>query len=174
MYAKALLTGGVVLCLWMGWPSADRAEGEDDMRLITEEALAIVTIMQEAAGEPYEGKLAVAEVIRNRMQQRYTSDGTVAGTVLRPYQFSGWNTADPGRVRNIRADTDQQVVQDCSRAWAEALAGSNTVHNAVLYYNKRLVVDTPDWALPDSATHLATVGQHDFFAPKPRRGSRQI
>ena len=173
LHAKGLCLGAVALCLWVGWPDADRAEGEDDMRLITEEALAIVTIMQEAAGEPYEGKLAVAEVIRNRMQQRYSSDGTVAGTVLRPYQFSGWNTADPGRVRNIRADTDQQVVQDCSRAWTEALAGSNLTNNAVLYYNPdpRLVPKTPDWAMPHSAEQVAAVGRHVFFVPKVKRGT---
>lgn len=144
------------------------------MRLITEEALAVITIMQEAAGEPYLGKLAVAEVIRNRMLKKYASDGTVAGTVLRPLQFSGWNTKDPGRIRNIRADSDDSVVKDCVRAWNEARAGSVTVHGAVLYYNPSIITDPPDWALPDSAVHVATVGQHEFFIPKPRSGSTQV
>lgn len=144
------------------------------MRLISEDVLAVVTIMQEAAGEPYEGKLAVAEVIRNRMQAKYASDGTVSGTVLRPKQFSGWNTNDPGRIRNIRSDTESQVVQECLRAWEEAKAGSNTVHGAVLYYNPdpRLVPETPDWAKPHTATQVAKIGPHVFFVPKPaRRGT---
>ena len=65
--------------------------GRYDMaRLIPEDKLAILTIAQEALAEPFEGKLAVAEVIRNRMKQRYMSDGTVEGTVLRAWQFSGW------------------------------------------------------------------------------------
>lgn len=144
------------------------------MRLISEEALAVVTIMQEAAGEPYLGKLAVAEVIRNRMQRKYASDGTVAGTVLRPLQFSGWNAKDPGRIRSVRADSDDSVVRECIRAWNEARAGSNTVHGAVLYYNPSIIKETPDWAFTDSATEVAVVGQHHFFIPKPRPGTVEV
>ena len=150
------------------------AESIFDMRLITEEALAIVTIMQEAAGEPYAGKLAVAEVIRNRMQKKYASDGTVSGTVLRPLQFSGWNAKDPGRVRSVRIDTDDRIVQDCVKAWQEAQAGSDTVKGSVLYYNPSIIQETPEWALPDSAIPVAVVGQHHFFIPKPRRGSTPV
>src|SRR5574337_170238 len=84
------------------------------MRLVSDDALAIVTIYQEAAGEPYAGKLAVAEVIRARMRRCYASDGTVAGTVLRAWQFSGWNT-DAGAVRimSLQIDTNDPVVQEC-------------------------------------------------------------
>lgn len=148
------------------------------MRLISEEALAVVTIMQEAAGESYEGKLAVAEVIRNRMNKKYASDGTVADTVLRPKQFSGWNTSDPGRIRNIRADSESQTVKECIRAWNDAREGSDTVHGAVLYYApatlRKLGIPDPDWALPDSATEVAVVGAHHFFIPKPRPGTTQV
>ena len=148
------------------------------MRLITEEALAVITIMQEAAGEPYEGKVAVAEVIRNRMNKKYASDGTVSDTVLRPKQFSGWNTHDPGRIRNIRADSESQVVKDCIRAWNEAREGSNRTHGAVLYYApatlKKLGIPDPDWAAPDSADEVAVIGQHHFFIPKPRPGTTRI
>lgn len=148
------------------------------MRLISEEALAVVTIMQEAEGEPYLGKLAVAEVIRNRMNKLYASDGTVSGTVLRPLQFSGWNAKDPGRVRSVRADSDGAIVKDCIRAWNEARAGSNTVHGAVLYYSpsalKAMGIPEPDWALPDSADEVAVVGKHHFFVPKPRPGTVKV
>lgn len=44
--------------------------------LVPDDTWAILTIIGEAAGEPYVGQLAVAEVIRNRMRQRYASDGT--------------------------------------------------------------------------------------------------
>jgi N-acetylmuramoyl-L-alanine amidase len=147
---------------------------EPDMRLISEEALAVITIMQEAAGEPYEGKVAVAEVIRNRMNKKYASDGTVSGTVLRPLQFSGWNAKDPGRIRAVRSDSDDKVVKECIRAWHEALAGTDMVKGAVLYYNPSIITEPPDWALPDSATQVAVVGQHHFFVPKPRRGSTDV
>ena len=155
------------------------------MRLISEESLAVVTIMQEAEGEPYAGKLAVAEVIRNRMNKLYASDGTVSGTVLRPLQFSGWNATgtknDPFnlfRIRSVRADNDGSIVRDCIRAWNEARAGSNTVHGAVLYYSpsalKSMGIDEPEWALPESADEVAIVGKHHFFVPKPRPGTMKI
>lgn len=144
------------------------------MRLITEEALAVITIYQEAQGESYEGKLAVAEVIRNRMKKQYASDGTVSGTVLRPMQFSGWNAKDPGRIRAVRSDSDDRIVQDCIRAWHEAIAGSDTVNGAVLYYNPSIIPDAPEWAMPDSADQVATVGHHVFFVPKPRPGTVKV
>src|SRR5690242_9293677 len=74
------------------------------MRLISDTALAAVTIWQEARGEAYAGKLAVAEVIRNRIKERYASDGTVAGTVIRPKQFSGWNSSDSNRIPSLQID----------------------------------------------------------------------
>lgn len=177
--AKTLCFGSVALLgLWMGGRSAAYGPGEIYMRLISEDALAVVTIMQEAEGEPYLGKLAVAEVIRNRMNKLYASDGSVSGTVLRPLQFSGWNAKDPGRVRSVRADSDGALVKDCIRAWNEARAGSNTVHGAVLYYSpsalRAMGIPEPDWALPDSADEVAIVGKHHFFVPKPRPGTVKV
>lgn len=176
--AKTLCVGAVGVCLWVARGATAHGPGEIYMRLISEEALAIITIHQEAAGESYLGKLAVAEVIRNRMNKRYASDGTVTDTVLRPKQFSGWNTSDAGRIRNARIDSDNPVVKDCIRAWHEAQAGSNTVHGAVLYYApatlKKLGWPEPDWALPDSADEVAVVGGHHFFIPKPRPGTTKV
>ena len=134
-------------------------------RILSEDVLAIVTIAQEALGEPYEGKVAVAEVIRNRMQKKYSSDGSVAGTVLRAFQFSGWNTDSVGRTKMAKIDNSQPVVADCERAWQAAKAGSDTVRGAVLYYAPA-VVETPKWARAEVATQVAEVGGHVFFTPK--------
>lgn len=137
------------------------------MRLIAEDTFAIITIYQEAQGEPYAGKVAVAEVIRNRMRRHYASDGTISGTVLRPLQFSGWNATDPGRIRSVRIDDADYLVHDCQRAWAEALAGSETVQGAVLYYNPLVIHARPDWASPEHAVEVCRVGAHVFFLPIP-------
>lgn len=133
------------------------------MRLITDRALAIITIWQEARGQTYHGKLAVASVIRNRMNARYSSDGTVAGTVLRPLQFSGWNTKDPNRTPSMMIDDTSPVVQECGRAWDES-ERHETVNGAVLYYNPK-IVPQPLWAKPDVAKLVAREGDHDFFTP---------
>lgn len=132
-------------------------------RIISDEALAAVTIYSEAAGEPYEGKLAVAEVIFRRMQTRYSSDGTLAGTVLRRYQFSAFNDdqRDNGwLVHCMQIADNQEGVTDCIRAWSEATLGSNTVPGAVLYVNL-VVVAAPAWAVPEKL--VATVGHHSFY-----------
>lgn len=131
------------------------------MRLVSDDTWAVMTIWQEARGEPYAGKLAVAEVIRNRMTRRFNSDGTVPGTVLSPYQFSGWNTMDPNRRRAALIDDTHPLVQDCIKAWAAAQAGSQTIGDAVFYYNPQGASKIPDWAKPE---HLVKqIGSHYFF-----------
>lgn len=134
------------------------------MRLVSDDTWAILTIWQESRGEDDAGKLAVAEVIRNRTESRYSSDGTVAGTVLRPLQFSGWNTKDPNRTVSAMIDTDDPTVQACIKAWYDAKAGSQTVHGAVLYFNPK-IVKAPDWAA--KCELVATVGDHWFYIPTP-------
>lgn len=131
------------------------------MRLISDEALAAVTIVQEAAGEPYEGKLAVANVIRHRMELGVHSDGTVAGTVLRAYQFSGWNTKpDFLRIRTVQADDSEQSVCEALLAWRES-ATRDLVPGAVMYCNLNVLATPPAWARPE--LFVATVHRHTFF-----------
>ena len=146
---------------------------------MVEDFFAIATIAQEAIGESYEGKVAVAEVIRNRAKQKYSSDGTIIGTVLRAWQFSGWNPErlengklKPLDVRAYLARAYKQVTQantalidDCIKAWEMAKQGSNTINGAVLYYAPA-VVGTPNWARPEHAVQVAEVGGHTFFTPK--------
>ncbi len=133
------------------------------MRLISDTALAAATIWQEARGEPYEGKLAVAEVIRNRVRERYASDGTVAGTVMRPKQFSGWNSDDPNRIPSLKLDDGDRIVADCIRAWKEATEhNTNLVRGALLYYAPALAA--PAWAR--GCAELARIGGHVFLRPK--------
>lgn len=134
------------------------------MRLIADDALAIATIWQEARGESYRGKLAVARVIRNRMARRYHSDGTAAGTVLAPYQFSGWNTRDPNRLPSIRLDDEDPVVKDCVLAWQESQE-VDPVHSALLYYNPKVTPAAPTWAAPQYAREVSRIGDHVFFVP---------
>lgn len=128
-------------------------------RLITEDDMALVAIFEEAEGEPYEGKVAVGEVILNRTKRKYSSDGTVTGTVLHRMQFSGMNADAANRIRSFSIDGDNDVVKDCIKAWAEAKAGSNLTKGAVMYYNPAIC--TPDWAA-DIVEVLAEIGNHKF------------
>lgn len=134
------------------------------MRLVEDYAWAVITIWQEAQAESYLGKVCVAEVIRNRTRMKHMSDGTVAGTVLWPMQFSGWNAHDDTpkfreRVEGAKLDTDDPVVQDCLRAWSEAMAGSNLVQGAMYYYNPRIC--SPKWA--EKGKVIRVEGNHRFI-----------
>jgi hypothetical protein len=137
--------------------------------------LAIITIWQEARGESYEGKVGIAEVLRNRTARKYSSDGTVTGTVLWGRQFSGMNPNDPNRIPSFKIDADDPVVQDCARAWDEARQGSDRTNGAVHYLNVPLTRQLlggklPTWAAdPENPAepnpHRVTVvlGQHTFL-----------
>lgn len=126
--------------------------------IIQPDALAVTTIWQEARGEPYIGKVAVGEVIRNRMGRGYSSDSTVAGTVLRDFQFSAWNVGDPNRIKSLKLDDLDPIVIDCIRAWHES---KKTVYakGAVLYCNTNLA--RPFWATPERM--LTVIGSHTFY-----------
>lgn len=131
------------------------------MKLFDDDALAIATIWQEAEGEPYDAKVAVGEVIRERMRRKYNSDGTVAGTVGRRFQFSAFNDDSANNARfvaSLKLDLANPMVQDCMTAWF-ASAQSDFTKDAVLFCNT--VVAQPAWARADKL--VAKVGRTSFF-----------
>ena len=132
------------------------------MRLISNETWGVLTVVQEASNQPYEGQVGVAEVIQRRAGTKFMSDGTIVGTVLRPYQFSGWNTQDPNRVRVARMLDDDPVYLQCLAAWRDALGGVSVVPGAVFYYNASIVPTPPTWASTDKLVRI--IGAHSFYA----------
>lgn len=134
--------------------------------LIPPNCLAVATIIQEAALEPYRGKVAVGKTIRNRMRKRYASDGSVAGTILRPYQFSGWNTTDRTRIRSCNTRLDSPVVRESFAAWLESAIKWDGMEDAVLYHANKKIMDKlglpiPKWAV--LSKRVATIGNHIFY-----------
>jgi len=129
------------------------------MRLVPDYLIGIATVFQEAEGEPYDGKVAVAEVILRRTKRKFMSDGTVVGTCLRRLQFSGWNNDSPNRIRSLQVDTSTPVVNDCVRAWMEAERGSDKSCGATHYAN--LSICNPSWAADMEVS--AVIGHHTFF-----------
>lgn len=130
------------------------------MRLIGDHVWGALTVWCEARSEPYEGQLAVAEVIQTRMRRKYLSDGTVVGTVLKPYQFSCFNTEDVNRRRAaILEDTDPAYLM-ALQAWRDVAAGKSVVPNALHYLNPAAVKRLPAWASPE--TFIRAIGAHHF------------
>ena len=130
------------------------------MRLIADYLWGVMTVWQEARGEPFDGKVAVAEVILRRTKLKYRSDGSIASTCLRDRQFSGWNNSDPNRIKAATLDSMDPGVQDCVKAWTEAAdRGSNLVPGATHYFNAHIV--SPPWA--KDAEVVAVIGNHTFL-----------
>ncbi len=149
--------------------------------------LAALCIATEAAGEPYEGKVAIGLVIRKRMAALFFSDGTIAGTILRKLQFSAfWSDYVGGKyqvVCNTAADAEARaqvllaryqlqpgVMRQCAAAWADSAPDGTfsggpqfqklkAEPRALLYCNP--VISSPDWATPDKL--VAEIFHHSFF-----------
>lgn len=131
-------------------------------RLIEPEAVVTATIWLEARGEPQEGRIAVAEVIRNRTAAKFFSDGTPEGTCLRPWQFSAWNTETQGRGRAMQLDSSDPIVAQCLAAWLAAQSGSNIAQGALLYHSTTMN-PYPKWS--DTSRFLVEIGLHRFYVP---------
>ena len=123
----------------------------------SDDTLAALTIYLEARGESFAGKMAVAAVIRNRMNHKYHSDGTVKGTVLRAKQFEPWIGRAP---EEITFNPGNRKMQESLLAWNLVQDGRDVVGGAVLFYNPTLV-NTPRWAQVNRK--VAKIGGHEFF-----------
>ena len=127
------------------------------MRIVDDDKWAIMTIIGESLSEPLAGKIAIGEVIRNRMKRRYASNGTVVGTVLRAKQFSMWD--DRARDLAALADDLNPKVQEAIRAWKMSET-SNIVDGAVLYHTIQVA---PYWKDAPSVRKIVTIQNHIFY-----------
>ena len=143
--------------------------------------LIALCVWTEAQGEPADGMAAVVRVITNRVRLRYKSDGTVAGTILKPSQFSafGYDFANgayhpapdaytPGRIAKMMAKAQgSRVWSKCVAVVDSVLAGhyvgdaayDRLTPDTVLYDNPK--ISHPAWAVP--AAFVTAIGQHAFF-----------
>ena len=103
-------------------------------------------IQSEALGEPYEGKLAVGEVVINRMNKRQQ---TMKEVIYAKSQFSGVN----GRLFK------SEPSRECIKAAKEALKGSNISRGSQYFTN--LNVNKPSWT--SKLTFVKRVGNHWFY-----------
>lgn len=131
------------------------------MRVISEDVLAGLTVYLEARGEVPEGQTAVSRVIRNRMAAKFFSDGTVAGTVLRPWQFSAWDSETPGRGAAANLEDTDPVFRACLDAWRLSAVEDAGIGDALLYYAPLVVKRVPNWATPEK--FVCEIGRHRFY-----------
>lgn len=136
-----------------GWSAGDRE-------------IAALTVWAEARGQPWEGQLAVAYVIRNRAEAPGWWGHGVAGVCQAPYQFSCWNAkVSQGSQRDRLMDVktlQHPAMVTAMQAVDVAFAGTqpDPTHGAT-YYCTKAVVDKTSWAR--GKTPSAIIGAHVFF-----------
>ena len=85
--------------------------------------LLALTVLGEARNQSYQGKVAVAQVVRNRMDQKKLS---VADVVLRPHWFDCWDAEDPNRLFLDEAIKTQAGNVKPEGLWEECLQAAES------------------------------------------------
>ncbi|WP_100401198.1 cell wall hydrolase [Bacillus sp. FJAT-44742] len=114
---------------------------EEEKRLLSQ----IVTA--EAAGEPYEGQVAVAEVVLNRVDSSKFPD-TIQDVVYEPGQFSPV----------LDGSINQPPVESADHAVEEALETGGSGNDSLFFYNPEIA--TTHWNATREET--MTIGNHVF------------
>lgn len=110
----------------------------------------------EAAWESYEGKLAVANVVLNRIRStRYPS--TIPGVVYARAQFSGVSDGAGGPSTSFQARLSSGPRNsDCLKAAMEALSGTNNVGNYTAF--------RPSYSVAlETLSSFTIIGSHVFY-----------
>jgi len=107
-------------------------------------------INAESGNQPLEGKIAVGNVVLNRVRSS-SFPNTVKGVIYQKNQFS---PAASGSVK--RAPNAESVV-----AAKLCLEGANTIGNALFFVNPKISRNC--WAARNR-TYVATIGAHAFYA----------
>jgi len=115
------------------------------------------TVMAEAEGEEYEGKVAVAAVIYNRARQPGWWGVTVKDACLTSKQFSAWNDESARRNRIGEWTLENKLYRESFRAAVEGYDRDPT--NGADHYYAHGVVH-PEWA---EGFHVRVIGNHTFL-----------
>ena len=127
--------------------STDTYVTEDEVYLMAQ------TVFAESRSESFEGKVAVASVILNRVKNP-NFPHTIEGVIKQKDAFSC--------VKNNKIN----VIPDesCYAAVLSALKGNDPTSKAVFYYNPKIATST--WMINVGKTNPKTIGNHVFFYAK--------
>ena len=129
--------------------------------MINEVLLFAILLMLEAGGEPWRGKVAVADCVVTRQRR---SEKSFTAVMLARKQFSCFNNMRKARklIKEVEAGKHKN-----DQAWVACLTLARLAHqpqyrvktHCTHYFNPRLC--SPSWA--KGMTLVAKVGNHDFY-----------
>lgn len=135
-----------------------------ELEMVAEEKLLAATIWAEARGETRQGREAVAWVIKNRAAKGGWYGHSINSVILKPWQFSCYNSGDPNRQKIIKLVTGQAYdneFSDCESTARDVLSGicPDPTSGATHYHN--FYTCHPEWAATLHET--VTIGRHRFY-----------
>ena len=101
----------------------------------------------EARGEPYQGQVAVAAVVLNRVEHS-SFPNTVAGVI---YQSGAFDVVSDGQINLTPNDTAKKAAQDALNGWDPS-------NGAIYYFNPSTATNKWIWSRPRTGTR----GKHRF------------
>ena len=101
----------------------------------------------EARGEPYNGKVAVAAVILNRVKHK-DFPNSISGVIYQPWAFTAVNDGQ------INMGTNDECIKACQ----DAMNGWDPTYGCIYYYNPATA--TNKWIRSRPIT--VTIGKHVF------------
>ncbi|WP_125153973.1 cell wall hydrolase [Clostridium rectalis] len=107
-------------------------------------------VYAESCGEPYEGKVAVASVILNRVKDP-SFPKSIEGVVKQRNAFSCVINGE------IKANPDDA----CYKAVVDALNGKDPTNKSVFFYNPKIA--TSKWMKNIDKKNIKSIGNHVFF-----------
>ncbi|EKQ52182.1 MULTISPECIES: cell wall hydrolase [unclassified Clostridium] len=110
-------------------------------------------VYAESAGEPYNGKVAVASVVLNR-----TTDPHFPNTIREViFQKNAFSCVKNGKI-------NASPNQDCYNAVYDAIKGVDPTNDALFFYNPATA--TCNWMKETQKVNQTTIGHHTFFKTK--------
>lgn len=107
----------------------------------------------ESCAEPYEGKVAVASVILNRLKDSHFPNN-IESVVKQKAAFSC--------LKNNKINVTPN--ENCYKAVKDALNGKDPTNNAVFFYNPKIA--TSPWMKNTNKNNSKKIGNHVFFIVK--------
>lgn len=120
---------------------------KDDVHLMAQ------IVYGESRAEPYEGKVAVASVILNRLKDSKFPNNIES--VIK--QKAAFSCLKHGKINVTPTD-------HCYKAVRDALNGKDPTNNAVFFYNPKIA--TSSWMKNINKKHSKKIGNHIFFIVK--------
>lgn len=104
----------------------------------------------ESRGEPFEGQVAVASVVLNRVMDPQFPD-TISEVI---FQKNAFSCVKDGKL-------DAKPTESCYSAVYEAIQGKDPTNDALFFYNPSIA--TCSWMKETSKKDSKTIGNHTFF-----------